>query len=183
MNPEPPIKNAEWTDDDTEALFATVGKYLIFFQWIEGKIDQILLMAWGHQNWSQSQARLARMKNHEKINAVDELVQNSNVFARARTRPDWISSFRLLIEHLHAERDRRNSLIHSQYLFEFAEAGFPPVASHRRKVNGTAEFRQQDLTPAAQKDLLANLAQLAMDVNFAHVQLIADYRHDADETP
>ena len=43
----------------SEALFLTVGKYIIFFQWIEGVVDQCLLLLWGHENWAETQKRLA----------------------------------------------------------------------------------------------------------------------------
>jgi len=176
-------QNSAWTDADTEALFATVGRYLIFFQWVEGKLDQILLLAWGHENWVASQTKLAKMQNFDKVNAVRDAVLTSPDFARVHTRPDWCASFDLLIERLHKERARRNALVHSQYLFEFVEVGFAPLRSHREKVDGRAIFDQQELTKTAQEKLLGDLVQLAMDVNFTHVQLVHDYRARANYPP
>jgi len=45
-----PSGDSAWPDADTEALFATIGRYLLTFQWIEGKLDQILLLGWGEDN-------------------------------------------------------------------------------------------------------------------------------------
>lgn len=171
-----PLPKPAWTDADTEAMFATIGRYVIFFQWMEGKLDQILLLGWGYENWTTSQAKLAKMTNSEKVSAVRALVLNSPDFSRVHTRPDWCANFELLIQRLDDERARRNSLVHSQYLFEFVDIGLASLKSHRQKVDGKATLDQQHLTKPAQEKLLNDLIRLAMDVNFAHVQLIHDYK-------
>lgn len=171
-----PLPNLAWTDADTEAMFATIGRYVIFFQWVEGKLDQILLLGWGHENWTASQDKLAKMSNFEKVSSVREIVLNSPDFSRVHTRPEWCANFEFLIQRLNDERTRRNSLVHSQYLFEFVEIGLAPLKSHRQKVGGKATFDQQHLSKPAQEKLLDDLIRLAMDVNFAHVQLIHDYK-------
>lgn len=165
-----------WTDADTEALFATVGKYVIFFQWIEGVLDQILLLAWDHDNWEASQAKLAKMANEQKVDAVRETVLSSADFARVHTRPEWCAHFVSVIERLHTERRRRNAIVHSQYLLEFADAGLAPLRSNRRRAEGQAVFDRQELTRATQDELLREVVQLAMALNFVHVQLVHDYR-------
>lgn len=171
-----------WTDADTDALFATIGRYVILFQWIEGVLDQILLLAWGHENWTQSQARLAKMRNFDKTAAVRDVVFNSPDFARVHARPEWCSEFDALIQRLNDERGRRNGLVHSQYLFEFVEIGGPPMRSDRKRAEGETVFVREDLTKDAQEALLKNLAQLAMDVGFAHVQLVHDYKAGVSPT-
>jgi hypothetical protein len=177
--PVTPLQHPAWSDADTEAMFATVGRYVIIFQLVEGTLDEILLLGWGYENWADNQAKLARLSNCKKVNELKNLVLNSPEFARVHTRPDWCADFKLLIGRLHDERARRNSLVHSQYLFEFVDAGLPPLRSHRKKVkkvDGEVTFDQQHLTKAAQEKLLSDLAQLAVDVNFTHVQLIHDYK-------
>jgi hypothetical protein len=59
-----------WTDADTESLFSVLGRYWISFQWVEGLLDQSLLLAWGHNNWAESQKKLAKMSNAQKINVA-----------------------------------------------------------------------------------------------------------------
>jgi len=39
-------------DAELDALYASLGRYLIIFQGMEGKLDEILQLAWGHENWS-----------------------------------------------------------------------------------------------------------------------------------
>lgn len=177
------LSDKKWTDDDTEALFAAIGRYLVTFQWIEGKLDQILLLGWGHDHWAASQAKLATMKNDEKIGAVRKLVFESPAFARSQEDRDWCDKFERLLGRLHEERVRRNSLAHSQFLFEFVEVGLPPMRSNRKKSSGEPIFDREDLTKEAQSTLLAGVGQLALDVGWAHVQLIADYRSQATLRP
>ncbi|MBY5585061.1 hypothetical protein [Rhizobium leguminosarum] len=168
-------KKPAWTDADSEAMFATIGRYIVIFQWIEGKLDEILLLGWGHENWEPSQVKLAKMTNSEKVKALRAIVSDSEEFARARTRSDWMAVFERLIERLHAERERRNSLAHSQYLFEFAAAGEPPLRSLRQRGSDGAGFSQEWFSNSAQEKMMAELSQLALDVNFTHVQLVHDY--------
>jgi hypothetical protein len=66
--------------------------------------------------------------------------------------------------------------VHAQYLSEFAEAGLAPLRSKRRKLAGETDFDQQELTREIQTELLRNVVQFAMDVNFIRVQLVHDYR-------
>jgi hypothetical protein len=165
-----------WTDADTEAMFAEIGRYVVFFQWIEGKLDQILLLGWGHENWTASQAKLSRMSNSAKIEEVQSLVLNSPDFARVHSRPDWCMHFNRVVKRLHDERHRRNRLVHSQYLFEFTEIGLPPMRSHRDKAAGEELFNREDFTKEAQEAMLGELLTLALDVNFVHVQLVHDYK-------
>jgi hypothetical protein len=51
------------------------------------------------------------------------------------------------IERLHAERRRRNALLHSQFLFEFLKIGQPP-SSNRVRGENQIEFTQQNLDRA-----------------------------------
>jgi hypothetical protein len=68
---------SSWTEADTDALFTTLGKYWIIFQWTEGQLDQILQLGWGHENWDASHEKLVDMKNYAKIEAVSEMVLTS----------------------------------------------------------------------------------------------------------
>jgi hypothetical protein len=171
-----PGTQAGWTQADTDGLFTSLGKYVVIFQWIEGVLDEILLLAWGHENWASSQTRLAKMTNEEKVNAVKTVVFTSPDFARVHTRPDWLLKFEGVMERLHRERMKRNAIVHSQYLLQFADAGLVPLSSARRRLEGNTVFTQQELSKEFQAKLLDDLAQLALDLNFVRVQLVHDYR-------
>jgi hypothetical protein len=175
QNSEQPL----WTEEDSEHLFATLGKYWVIFQQIESQLDKLLLLAWGHENWTRSQRKLAGMTNAAKVKAVKSVVLTTADFARAHTRPEWIAHFRSVLEALDAERKRRNSIIHSQVLFEFADKGLgPPLASSRTGGAGEKIFERHWLSREYQTELLAQLAKLCWDMNFAYVQLVHDYNAD-----
>jgi hypothetical protein len=167
-----------WTDEDTEAVFTTLGKYWIIFQWIESLLDKLMLLAWGNENWTASQKKLAGMSNVQKIECVESMVLKTPDFARVHTRPEWVAHFKLVIEALHTERKRRNSIIHSQILFEFADKGLgPPLLSMRTKSGtGDERFERYWLSKEYQSKMLADLGELAMQMNFVYIQLVHDFQ-------
>jgi hypothetical protein len=167
-----------WTEADAEELFTTLGRYWIIFQWIEARLDQILLLGRGQQNWKRTQKKLAGMTNSDKIEAVEALVLRASDFARVHTRPTWVEQFKSVIQALHEERNHRNSLIHSQILFEFADMGLeaPLLSTRKKNGNETEMFERQWLSKEFQHQLLMRLSKLAWDVNHMHIQLIHDYR-------
>ena len=168
----------KWTDEDTEALFTTLGKYWIIFQWVESLLDQLILLAWGHDNWAASQKKLAGMSNMQKIDCVESIVLTKPDFARVHTRPEWVTHFKSIMEALHAERKHRNSIIHSQILFEFADKGLGPPLLSMRTRSGTEDerFERYWLSKEYQGKMLADLGKLAMQMNFVYVQLVHDFQ-------
>lgn len=174
-------KNAE-TDNEIDALFLTIGKYIVFFQWIEGVVDQCLLLLWGYENWSESQNRLAGMLNYDKVEALLQECKTNPANLRGQNRLDWCHQFEALIERLHEERRQRNSLLHSQHIFDVLEIGQPILQSDRRRRNGVGAFARQDLSRATQEALLGRVAHLAIDLRIAHVQLISDFgTHETEQ--
>ena len=168
-------QNSRWTDADIDAIFSAIGRYFVIFQSLEGKLDEILLLGWGHEDWTKRQTKLANMSNVDKVNLVRELVLSSPDFSRVHRRPEWCEDFEQTIQRLHDERRRRNGLVHSQYLFDFVEIGYPPLRSLRRRGNSDLRFDQEYITKAALNDTLRKLIELMMDVNFLYVQLVHDY--------
>ncbi len=170
----------EWEEEEYEKLFASIGKYIVFFQSIEAKVDQLLLLAWGHENWQASQRRLAGMSNDDKIQTLVSEVLVSVDFKRVHSRPDWVSHFKAVVERLNSERKFRNSLVHSQILFEFAEKSLgPPLLSYRGKDGQNAKFHQNWLTTEFQKEMVGRVAILSFDINFVYVQLLHDFQAEA----
>ena len=159
-------------DQEADRLYSFVGQYVAIFQWMEAQLDQILLLAYGHGNWAKTQAELAGMRKVDKITAVEPVVMAPIPFGRRTGRPGWIEGFAALIERLRQEGRRRNSIVHSQYLFEFVEAGMPPLRSDRRKKDGVAEFDQEFLDSERTEAILEELAVLAFDLSQARIQLV-----------
>ena len=68
-------------------------------------------------------------------------------FGHSKERPGWAEAFATVIDRLRQEGSRRNGIVHSQYLFEFVEAGMAPLRSDRRKKDGVPQFEREFLDP------------------------------------
>ena len=182
MTETPDETPPRWTDADTDALFSTLGKYWVIFQSIEAQLDKLILLAWGSENWSKSQAKLRKMSNQEKIKCVESLVLKSSDFARVHTRPDWLAHFKSVAATLHQERESRNALTHSQILFEFADKGLgPPLLSVR--VKGDDMFERHWLSKEFQHTILVRISKLYYEMNFIYVQLLHDFQAPLSSYP
>ncbi|WP_163880642.1 hypothetical protein [Rhizobium laguerreae] len=149
-------------------LLAMVGHYVIVFQWIESKVEECLLLWWGHENWARSKERLSNMTNNQKIDALWIEFRENPANERGRSHPDWVAQFEKLVERLHLERRRRNTLLHSHYLFDFMKIGLPIVQVDPKAGN-------LDMGKEAQDDIRRELGQLGLDISFAYTQVVHDY--------
>lgn len=169
-----------WEDDpvaidEANRVYSFLGRYVISFQWLEGQIDQILLLARGHQNWEETHKWLSKLKNFEKINAFRDLVQDDVSFCRVQI-DGWYEHFKQVADRLDRERIRRNSILHAQFLFDFLVIGCPAMQVNVRRQGNNVEFTQENLSPARCEEILNELAKLAIDLNFICVQLRHVYR-------
>lgn len=173
MRTQPERGSEEWADAETDRFFSTIGRYVVFFQMVEAKVDESLLLLWGHENWKTSQARLTNMRNEERVDALLAAFRDCPENERGRTRPEWVRSFEALIEDLHEERRQRNSLLHSHFLFDFMKIGYPILQVDRKARK--AGKPDADLTEAVQKGMLDRVIAIYMRVARAHLQLVHDY--------
>ncbi|QAS79537.1 hypothetical protein CO657_16365 [Rhizobium acidisoli] len=156
-------------DQAMNEFLAMVGRYVIVFQWIESKMEECLLLWWGHENWAQSKDRLLNMTNKQKVDTLWKEFRENPANERGRSRPDWVKQFEKLVERLHLERKRRNKLLHSHYLFDFLPIGQPVMQIDPKEGN-------RYLGKEAQDDIHGAVRDLAIDLSFAHTQVIHDYR-------
>lgn len=164
-----------WLDDPkaveaAEAIYAFVGKYVVAFQWLEGKIDEMFLLARGEENRRETFAWLATKTNSAKIDAFRALVTQQGPF-RPIAREDWPVQFDAIIERLHAERRRRNGLLHAQYLFDFLAIGAPVLRTDVQRYEGEPHFSQEELSAQRCEEILGEIAQLSFDLGMICVQL------------
>lgn len=162
----------EYDDKEANELFLFLGKYIAFFQWMESKLDQILLLARGEENWTETQYELANMRNSDKISAVEAAVLAPKPFTLKDRRPEWVSYFSELLERIRAEGRRRNSIVHSQYLMDFLEYGMLALKSDRRRINGKIEFQHERLDKERREIIMDELSKLAFELSQGHLQLV-----------
>lgn len=148
--------------EQAEQLYAFIGKYVISIQWFEGEIDQLLLLDRGHDNWSKTQAWLAGLSFKDKIRRFHNLAIADELPPQFHTE-DWANRITTLRERLDAERERRNGILHAQFLFDFLSVGIPVMRSHIKKNEGAPEIDQEYLSSDRCDEILAEVAELAFD--------------------
>ena len=164
-----------WQEDPTavreaERFFKFVGQYVISFQWLEGKIDDIFLLARGHNNRKQTFAWLAQQTNEKKIDAFRDAIFDGAHFAPVLV-DGWEARVYSVTDRLHAERRRRNGVLHAQFLFDFLAIGAPIMRTHVRRKGGSVAFDSEDLSPERCHQIISEVALLAFDLNMICVQL------------
>lgn len=164
-----------WRDDpnavrEVERFYKFVGEYVILFQWLEGRIDEIFLLARGHERRPDTFSWLARQTNEKKVDAFFELIIAGSPF-RAVHVEGWEERLRSVIDRLHTERRRRNGILHAQFLFDFLPIGAPVLRTHVRREGGNPVFDHEDLSPERCDQIIEEMAQLAFDLNMVCVQL------------
>ncbi|RMB01977.1 hypothetical protein [Eilatimonas milleporae] len=171
-----------WEEDpatiaEAERFYSFVGQYVISFQWLEGQIDQILLLARGHDHWDETHQWLSGLRNVDKIHAFRDVVDADEPFDRVPIE-GWYDRFDQAIDRLHTERQRRNGILHAQFLFDFLAIGQPVMRLDVRRRGGDVEYTQEDLSQARCDEIMNELAQLGVDLNFICVQLRHVYRQN-----
>lgn len=151
----------------SERLLATIGRYVLGFQALENIIEQSLDLLWGLDKHYENSRRLAVMTNQQKVDAWLNEFRKNPLNARGRSRSDWVERFEQLVVRLHLERQRRNSILHSQYLYDFIKIGYPVLQIDRRG-------RNIDWNDKRQEELLGQLATLLVDAGHARIQILHD---------
>ena len=159
-----------WTDNETEKFFSFIGKHVIYCQFIEDQLDQIILLAYGHENWEKTQNKISRMDFKKKEDEVRSVVLEKDLFGQLQSHVQWCKQFQDLMDEVAFERQRRNSIVHSQFLFHFIESGMPPLRSNLRK----QETEWFDLSKA--DEILKGIGELIFKISQARVQLIHVYK-------
>lgn len=159
---------------EAKKTYAFIGEYVICFQWLEGKIDEIFLLARGHDCREETFHWLAQKTNAQKIDEFHELVTSGEPF-RTASLQGWNARLRSVVDKLHAERRRRNGILHAQFLFDFLAIGEPVIRTHVRRQSGEVTFDQEDLSPQKCKNIMEEIALLSLELNMICVQLYQLY--------
>lgn len=156
------MTKGRWDDNpdavrEAERLYQFVGQYVIAFQWLEGKVEEMLLLARGHANREETFAWLTRKTNNSKIEEFQNCVTEGGAF-REITVDGWSERFGEMIARLHYERKRRNG---PQYLFDFLAIGAPVLRTDVQCHQGGVQFDQEELSPQKCDAILTEIAQLS----------------------
>ena len=164
-----------WMEVDRFHLF--VGRYVLAYQEMESKLEELILLSESLGDFSATQAKLAAMSNFEKIEQFGKMVTVGGRFARIPT-PGWYTQFDDVVDRLHKERRHRNGILHSHYLFDFLAIGRPIFRTDAKKIAGEIELTQEPLTVDRCNEILNRLNNLRRDLGFICQQL--RFAFDAD---
>lgn len=156
---------------DADPLFTFLGLYLATFQWMDSQLDQIILMAEGFDQWSETQTKLAKMDNRSRIDAMAGAAVDVSRFPLVGTIDDWRERVETVVGRLHNERRRRNRIMHSQYLMEGVEHGLPVIRSVRTRGEAEEPFDQEELSRPRMDAILEEIAAVGFAVGLITAQL------------
>ena len=161
-------------EEETERrFFEFVGKYVLFFQTIESKIDQIILLGKGHENWATSQKYLATNNFvTRKVKRAYTMLTNEKPFNK-RSDEDWLEFLTSTHSRMLEQCQKRARLIHAHFEWSFVEIGGPVIRSYRSLEDDAATFEQEGLTTAIQEAYLQEVAELAL----AYGQILTQCAH------
>lgn len=169
------MKKMDKDSDAYEKLSLFIGRYILTFQYVESKIDQMLLLATDLNRWHVGQTLLARMGYRQKVDALSAIVHSSKIARGTEHQRAWTESFDRLVKRLQDEGTRRNDIVHSLHMFEFVKIGAPVLRSRRSSNSKGFTVRNVEVDETEFDKIMAQIAMLFIDANFAHVQLVHWY--------
>lgn len=173
MPTEPPVLDEGEQEEkaEIERLFRFIGMYMVVFQDVESKLDQIIQLAIGLDRRHVSHGIIALLSNSQKIDLVQSIVHSSEIADGSPAQEAWVTSFDEVMQRLRAEATRRNKTVHSLYIFDFMKIGQPPVRSKRTRKKSGALFDQEHVDAAYISKATSDVAELSFDVGMVLVQL------------
>ncbi|MGY4484779.1 hypothetical protein ACVWWR_003970 [Bradyrhizobium sp. LM3.2] len=100
-----------------ERLFQFIGMYVVVFQDVESKLDQIIQLAIGLERRHVGHGVIALLSNSQKIDLVQSIVHSSEIADGSPAQEAWVTSFDEVMQRLRAEATRRNKIVHSLSIF------------------------------------------------------------------
>lgn len=164
-------KAYDWATD-CEPFYVFLGIYVAGFQWIETKLDEILLLHAGPEHHAETLKRLAPMKNYQKIEAVSAAALDKDRFPRIVDHSEWKGRVTRVIEGLGAERVRRNAILHSTYWLRGLEQGLSAIRANKKRVDGALKLETEEMNRERMDAILKDVASLAFDTGQLHIQLV-----------
>ncbi|MGY2932801.1 hypothetical protein [Bradyrhizobium sp. CW1] len=156
---------------EIKRLFQFIGMYVVVFQDVESKLDQIIQLAIGLDRRHVSHGIIALLSNSQKIDLVQSIVHSSAIADGSPAQEAWVTSFDEVMQRLRAEATRRNKIVHSLYIFDFMKIGHSPVRSKWTRRKTGASFDQEHVDAAYIDRATSDVAGLSFDVGMVLVQL------------
>jgi hypothetical protein len=101
---------------EMKRLFEFIGQYVVLFQEIEAKLDEIVMLAVGLDRRHITDPMISFLSYAEKVEFVHSIVESSAIANGQPFETEWLESFGEVMQRLRRAATQRNKLVHSLYI-------------------------------------------------------------------
>lgn len=165
-------------------IYQRIGEFAVSFQWIENKLREIGWFILDPERSHWPPAGLRNLTNEKLIERVHELFVQALPKCRLdqELEEDFKQSFASAVNELHKVRRDRNRILHSAFIELKAGGEVQGLLRSNPKTQvdeetGETMYDQELLSPESFSNEMKMMAEVAMFLNRAYIQLIARYPH------
>jgi len=170
--------------NEEDRIYKRIGEFIVDFQWLENKLRGIgwFILDPGKKQWPPTHLR--SLSNEGLINRVHELFLEAlpKCELPSELEGDLEESFSVTVNVLHQLRRDRNRILHSAFIELKAGGEVHGLLRSDPKIqvdeeNGQILFSQEILTSTSFSNEMKVMAEAALFLNRAYIQLIHRYPH------
>lgn len=163
-------------------IYQRIGEFAVSFQWLENKLREIGWFIQDPERTEWPPRGLRNLTNEKLIDTVHQLFMDAipKCELRAELETDFRDSFAATVNTLHQLRRDRNRILHSAFIELKAGGEVQGLLRSNPKIQadeGTGQtlFDQEMLTPESFANEMKAIAEAAIFLNRAYLQLIHRY--------
>lgn len=165
------------TDDEKQKSIVDettkfIGNYIVIFQDIERRLDNILHCAFGELTWDINNIIFAELSYHSKIKCVRSIVNLCQERAKNEDVERWMPHFNDVMVKCTKEAETRNSIVHAAYEWLPVEYGGVPILTHAKVAKSGNKIKTEALENVYFEKEIQRLAVLAQEIGQVRLQLI-----------
>jgi hypothetical protein len=163
-------------------IYQRIGEFAVSFQWLENKLREIGWFILDPERSHWPPVGLRNLTNEKLIERVHELFVQALPKCRLdqELEEDFKQSFASAVNELHKVRRDRNRILHSAFIELKAGGEVQGLLRSNPKTQvdeetGETMYDQELLSPESFSNEMKMIAEVAMFLNRAYIQLIARY--------
>lgn len=169
---------------DEGLVYQRIGEFVVSFQWLENRLREIGLFILDPDRKEWPPKGLKSLTNEKLVDRVHELFLQAlpRCTLPAALEEDFRKSFATVVQELHQLRRDRNRILHSAFIELKAGGEVVGLMRSNPRLNvdeetGEALYDQEMLTAESFAEEMRRMAEVAMFLGRAHLQLIHRYPH------
>lgn len=159
---------------DLDELYHDIGQAVVLFQVLENELWQLGVAALGHDQFDESRRSMSGHSFHQLCRKVREAVARRS-HARGEDPTGLIERLDSALEDCDSLRRRRNSLMHSAYIFFEMSGELRGVmrSDISRAPEGGLMIEQEDLDPSSFGSFHGDLVEACWQLMQLRLQVVA----------